>query len=81
MKSDKDILQLVDDDKVYWCKREGGSQPYLIHRKRLHELVTMGLVVPCEAGCCYREYYLTDLGKIALNKLNKGETINEVRPY
>ena len=67
MNNDKHILQLVEDDRVYWCKREGGSEAYQIHRHRLHQMVQEGLVFECQDGCCYREYYLTEHGKELLH--------------
>lgn len=71
MATDNQILDLVDQDRVYWCKREGGSEAYQIHRKRLNELVSMGLVDVCST-CCYKEYSLTSLGRIALSKWASG---------
>lgn len=67
MPTDKEILKLVDADRVYWCKREGGSEAYQIHRKRIHQMVQEGLVLECQDGCCYREYYVTEKGKEMLD--------------
>ena len=67
MQTDQHILQLVNSDRVYWCRREGGSEAYQIHRKRILEMVQEGLVLEYSTGCCYKEYYLTDNGKERLH--------------
>lgn len=60
---DKRVLELVKSGEVYWSRREGGSEPYQIHRARLHDLVVRGYVWEFEKkSCCYREYGLTPKG-------------------
>ena len=66
--TEKEVLQLIEDDKVYWCKREGGSQAYLMNRNLISKLVSDGLAFDVKDGCCYREYYLTEAGRAVLNK-------------
>ena len=62
LESIRKILSLVRDEKVFWCRREGGSEAYQIHRARIHELIKEGLVFECPDGCCRKDYYLTNSG-------------------
>lgn len=62
-KIDLKILQLVVNGDVYWSRREGGSEPYQIYGKRIHELVKMGYVYEFQnKSCCLRDYGITDKG-------------------
>lgn len=62
-REDIEVLKLVESGDMFWSKREGGSEPYQIHRARLHQLQASGYVEEFQkSSCCHREYYLTEKG-------------------
>jgi hypothetical protein len=66
--TNKQLLQLINEGRVYWTNREGGSQTYQDNRTQISEMVQRKLARVVRTGCCSRRYELTQAGRNFINE-------------
>lgn len=65
--NDIHALRAAKENKLWWSKREGGSEEYQKYRKEIHKLVKAGFLAEySQKSCCHRQYTLTSMGEAYL---------------